>query len=359
MDSVLDDADVRAVLDTTAVLAADPTPGIGTVLELLRSRIPCTSASFNDMTLAAGDFRYVIVPPDHADLAARLKPVYDRLAASQHPMIGTALLQLTSGALRFCDVPAGDTFTETELYNEFFVPFGLRYQMVIQLPAPPDVIVGYALNRRPDEGEFSDRDVAVLNALAPHLAMHHRQMVDRERSRAMAAGVDRHGGWTVMTVRADGTVEASTSSSTTAFFAPDGRVADSVVALLPTVDDLAGGSTAHDVIVDDERWRCVIHPVPVGPTVLLARPLGDEPSEAIPLIDLGLTPRQTDVAIALARSGGTNSQLARSLGISDGTVKKHLEAVFRTLGVDSRAAAIVAMGSLQSVSVTTSVDRLR
>ena len=359
MDSVLDDADMRAVLDTTAVLAADPTPGIETVLELLRTRIPCTSASFNDMTLAAGDYRYVIVPPDQEDLAARLKPVYDRLAASQHPLIGAALLRPTSGAMRFCDVPGGDSFTETEFYNEFYVPFGLRYQMAILLPAPPDVIVGYALNRRPDEGEFSERDVAVLNALAPHLAMHHRQMVDRERSRAMAAGVDRHGGWTVMTVRADGTVEASTSSSTTASLAPDGRVVDSVAALLPTVDDLAGGSTTCDVTVDDERWRCVIHPVPVGPTVLLARPLGDERSEAIPLIDLGMTPRQTDVAIALARSGGANSQLARSLGISEGTVKKHLESVFRTLGVDNRAAAIVAIRAVSSVSVTTSADRLR
>ena len=50
MDSVLDDADMRSVLDTTTALAAHPPPGIDTVLELLRSRIPCVSASFDDMT---------------------------------------------------------------------------------------------------------------------------------------------------------------------------------------------------------------------------------------------------------------------------------------------------------------------
>lgn len=345
MESELGNADIRAVLEASSILASEPAPSIEAALELVRSLIDCTSASFNDMALTVGDFRYVIVPPDHEDLAARLKPVYDRLAGSQHPLIVASLAQPFSGAIRFCDVPGGDTFIETEFYNEFFVPFGLRYQMAIQLPAPPDVIVGYALNRSADQGEFSDRDVAVLNALGPYLVMHHRHIVDAERNRAMTAEVDRHGGWTVMTVRADGTIDASSSSAATASFAVEGRVPDDVVARLPTSHDLGGGSNSCEVTVGDARWRCVIHPVPLGPTVLLVRPMGNEAAEAVQLIDLGLTPRQTDVAIELARTGDTNSQLARSMGISEGTVKKHLEAVFRTLGVDSRAGAIVSLRS--------------
>ena len=352
MDFVLVDDDLRAVLEATAVLAADPSPDIEATLELVRSLIACTSASFNDMALATGDFRYVIVPPDHDELARRLKPVYDRLAGTQHPLIAAALLSSTSGALRFCDVPGGTTFTDTEFYNEFYVPFGLRYQMVIQLPAPPDTIVGYALNRSPDQGEFSDRDVAVLNALAPYLAMHHRQMVDLARDRAVAAEADRSGGWTVMTVRSDGTVDASSSPATTSTLADDGRLADPIVALLPTAQTMSKVATSCDVTVDDVRWRCVVHPVPVGPTVLLARQLGDETSEAAALIDVGLTPRQTDVALELARTGGTNAQLAKSLDISEGTVKKHLEAVFQALGVDNRSAAIVAIGDLSGFSAT-------
>ena len=340
---MLDDVDLRSALEATAVLASDPTPGVDVVLDLLRELIPATSASFNDMTLDAGDYRYVIVPPDMDELAVRLKPVYDRLAGSQHPLIRDALVRPVRGAIRFCDVPGGDTFADTEFYREFFRPFGLRYQMVIQLPSPPDVIVGYALNRSPDEGEFSDRDVAVLNTLGPYLAMHHRHMVEIERGRAMADETDRGGGWTVMTVRADGVVEATSADSLG--FAPAGRIPDDVVALLPTEHDAHSGSTVHDVVVDGAPWRCVIHPVPVGPTVLLVRPLDDGWGDVGFLTDLGLTPRQTDVAVALARSGGTNGQLALSLGMSAGTVKKHLEAVFRVLDVDSRAAAIVALRS--------------
>jgi DNA-binding CsgD family transcriptional regulator len=246
-------------------------------------------------------------------------------------------------------VPGGATFTDTEFYNEFFVPFGLRYQMVIQLPAPPDVIVGYALNRSPDAGEFSDRDVAVLNAIGPYLAMHHRYLIDLERDRARAIEVDRHGGWSVMTVRADGAIDASSSSAVLSWFAPDGRVPDELLALLPTSLDQQFESSICEVTVGGSSWRCVMHPVPVGPTVLLVRAFGDEAEDATPLIDVGLTRRQTDVAIELARTGGTNSQLARSLAISEGTVKKHLEAVFRTLGVDSRASAIVALRATSAI----------
>ena len=54
---------------------------------------------------------------------------------------------------------------------------------------------------------------------------------------------------------------------------------------------------------------------------------------------LGVTPRQTDV-VRLVIGGGTNEQIASRLGISAGTVRKHLEAVYAALGVGSRAALV-------------------
>ncbi len=352
---MLDDSDVHGVLDAATRLAGDPVPTIEGVLELLRSLIPCASASFNDMTLATGDYRYAIVPPDDEALAAALKPAYDRLA-HQHPLIMAAQLGPAGGALRFCDVPNGDRFPDTDLYREFFVPFGLRYQLVIQLPSPPDVIVGHALNRTAAQGEFSDRDVAVLNALGPHLAMHHRHLVDAERSSAIAAEADRGSGWTVLTVRSDGVVEASSARCESAF-TRGGIVPPEVVTLLPRYGGSMGAPHSHDVTVDDATWRCIVQPVPIGPTVLLVRRIDQETAASTPLADLGLTPRQTDVAIALVHTGGTNAQLARSLGISEGTVKKHLEAVFRTLGVDSRAAAVVALRSVDDEAAAPTTPR--
>jgi DNA-binding CsgD family transcriptional regulator len=53
-----------------------------------------------------------------------------------------------------------------------------------------------------------------------------------------------------------------------------------------------------------------------------------------------LTPRQNDLLRLLA-DGRTNTQIARRLGISEGTVRTHLENIYERLGVSSRTAAVV------------------
>jgi DNA-binding CsgD family transcriptional regulator len=52
-----------------------------------------------------------------------------------------------------------------------------------------------------------------------------------------------------------------------------------------------------------------------------------------------LTPRQWQLMDLLA-TGHTNAQIGRRLGISEGTVRKHLENIYRRLQVSSRSAAI-------------------
>ncbi|MEE8603694.1 helix-turn-helix transcriptional regulator [Euzebya tangerina] len=52
-----------------------------------------------------------------------------------------------------------------------------------------------------------------------------------------------------------------------------------------------------------------------------------------------LTPRQLELLHAVA-AGATNRQVARHLGVTESTVRKHLEHVYRRLGVHSRVQAI-------------------
>jgi len=65
-----------------------------------------------------------------------------------------------------------------------------------------------------------------------------------------------------------------------------------------------------------------------------------------PRIDAGLTRRESDVLQLLAK-GNSNREISRHLFLSEKTVKAHLAAVFRKLGVTNRtqaAMAAVAMG---------------
>ena len=52
-----------------------------------------------------------------------------------------------------------------------------------------------------------------------------------------------------------------------------------------------------------------------------------------------LTPRQWELLRLLA-AGHTNTQIARRLGISEGTVRTHLENIYERLNVSSRTAAV-------------------
>lgn len=339
----LEPDDSRAVLDAANALVATPVPDFSDVLSLLRRLVPCTSASFNDLAWASGDFRYVMVPSVDEDLVRRLKPAYDRYM-HQHPLVGDLGEPIGQGAMRFCDVD--DTcITETTLYREFYEPLGVRFQMVISLPSPSDVTVGYALNRSASEGEFSDRDVEVVNSLEGHLAMHHRMVLHADRSRAMAAEADRDR-WEVVTVRSDGVIEATSSAMSTSPLRSGDRVPDEVVELLAGARGGLDAPASHEVAIDGERWRCVVHPVVCGPAVVAVRRLGPTALDTATLRDMGLTERQAEIAVALAETGGTNLQLGRNLGVAEGTVKKHLEGIFRVLTVDSRAAAIVALRRL-------------
>ena len=55
-----------------------------------------------------------------------------------------------------------------------------------------------------------------------------------------------------------------------------------------------------------------------------------------------LTPRQVELMRRVAQ-GQTNRQVAHDLGLSEGTVRKHLENIYARLGVDSRTEAVARM----------------
>ena len=63
-------------------------------------------------------------------------------------------------------------------------------------------------------------------------------------------------------------------------------------------------------------------------------------SSAEPLLKLGLTPRATEALLWLAQ-GKTNSDIASILGVTESTVKKHVQEMFEKLGVETRGAATV------------------
>lgn len=70
-------------------------------------------------------------------------------------------------------------------------------------------------------------------------------------------------------------------------------------------------------------------------------------TQTVPLAEIGLTPRQTEV-LALLLKGQPNKLIARELNVSVETVKDHVAAVLRALGVSSRTQAVLAVSQMSN-----------
>jgi len=68
--------------------------------------------------------------------------------------------------------------------------------------------------------------------------------------------------------------------------------------------------------------------------------LSAPPGKGVTAAEIGLTDRQSDVLTLMAK-GRSNREIAELLGVSEGTVKVHITAIFKTLGVSSRTQALV------------------
>jgi DNA-binding NarL/FixJ family response regulator len=80
-----------------------------------------------------------------------------------------------------------------------------------------------------------------------------------------------------------------------------------------------------------------------GPLGAAARP---EPHQKVPTMkDIGLTPRQSEV-LSLLLQGLPNKLIARQLNLSVETVKDHVAAVLRALGVSTRTQAVLAVSQM-------------
>lgn len=75
--------------------------------------------------------------------------------------------------------------------------------------------------------------------------------------------------------------------------------------------------------------------------IMLALEEEHAPPGPAALLDLGLTPRQAEVAYWVAQ-GKTNPEIALILGASPRTIDKHMERILARLGVENRASLIVA-----------------
>ncbi|MGC2239498.1 MAG: helix-turn-helix transcriptional regulator [Acidimicrobiia bacterium] len=339
LHSSLEESDAAAILRLLETLTAAETLDEYAHMTMvgLIELIPCIDASYNEMNPSANRISWASEPQN--DAMDEYAPLFARLMR-QNPLVRHFEDTADTRAMMWADVASFEDIAQTELYQEMFRPLGVEAQMAMVVPTPPGIVVGFAVNTGV-EG-FTERDRAVFNTLRPHLAHFYRSIQLREMARQAP-------GWTGALANGEGIVERVTDNSK--LLADDAGIQLAEGEPLPDAINApfkAGVNGYHpsqpatlsrSTRISEEAdgvvgWHV---PGPVGPHVVVVQTHADAMGRR--LSEAGLTGRQTEVALQLAE-GGTNSVIARRLGIAEGTLRKHLERIYRALDVTDRASAI-------------------
>lgn len=305
----------------------------------LHRLVPGLWASYNETNLLSGRASWSVWPERSRDDDDGLRVFAER--AHENPLV-RYVAEGGSRARTLAELDTGGDFWASELYRSYYEPRGARSQAAFGLPAPAGVVIAMAVNR--DGAAFSDRELRLMDELRLHLSNLYRGVTARDSAARMSEHV-RIGGWETLLVGDDGTILESTSEArrlgTEAGLPLD--VGDSLAAtdlwtqIANDAGEISAGGGRASVGIPTPRGRmsATLTTQPVGPHVLLLR-IDTVTVESA--MELGLTRRQAEVALQLV-DGATNQQIARALGIAEGTARKHVETILSILGVPSRAAA--------------------
>jgi DNA-binding CsgD family transcriptional regulator len=321
----------------------DPDDFGAVVLDALDGLIPSDLSSYNEVDPIAG--RAVIVGRPDVVITADQVADWERWSP-QHPVLMHVSRTGDGSARRLSDFVTPDELHRLELYTYVYAPLGVEYQLSVALPAPSPLVLGIALNRCRED--FTGDEVRVLDAMRPHLVQAYRraQLMREQRAalRRLAGALSEDGrALHVMGLPFDG--PAATLAER--HFGPvvDGALPAQLGAWVEAEQRaFASGSLDRlrqplTSVHGGRRLTVRFLPERDGEPDVLAFDERVAEHDAVPLRRLGLSEREAQTLWWLTK-GATTQGIATELGLSVGTVKKHLEHVYRKLGVSTRTAAV-------------------
>jgi DNA-binding CsgD family transcriptional regulator len=346
----LNETDLRSVLDVARELAAmrDLEELRAGVLPRLRRLVRCDNASFNEIAPAAREAVIAAVEPEQI-IWDDAEEIFGRYA-HQNPLIAAAAGSGDAGVKKFSDLISPRQLHGLDIYDLIYRRIDVEHQMAFTLPAPSARVVGFAFNRGRGQGDFSERDRSVLEAVRPFVVQAYEAAGARGRTSATLAALGR-------------AVEAAAGA--VLLLDRDGGIAHATDLAARWLDELAAAGTGVCLPAPLEEWiaaqrRRARAGLPCGERLRLRAPSGaltaqfvageDGHADAVllraqtrpharDLRALGLTSREIQV-LSLLAGGLANAEIARELALSERTVAKHLEHVYAKLGVPNRTAAV-------------------
>jgi DNA-binding CsgD family transcriptional regulator len=343
----LTDPDLMAVLGAVQEIAVSSSSDAFAHVALyhLNRLVRSDLTSLNEIDPGAGRLLFVN-EPEVFDYPADAPAVFAQLAA-QHPLIAHYARTGDGSATKISDLLSPDGWHQTTIYQRFYAPMNIEHQMSITLPAPLPIVVGIAFNRY--DGDFDERDRAMLNLIRPHLAQSWRRARDHERVarllRTATGALDARGTGVIVLDEPVHELTPGALIQLYRFFAeptPHDALPRRVRHWLEAQRQHPGGDLelARPLHVVLDGRSLVLRHLPATAGEHEAILLDEQPAQATQatLAGAGLSAREVEV-LALLGTGATNLEIAQRLQLSPWTVKRHLDRIYTKLGVRGRVRA--------------------
>jgi DNA-binding CsgD family transcriptional regulator len=315
-------------------------------LRALAAVVPFDLGSFNEIDPEVPLATFCTYPDDGEPPPPEDVEAFPDLV-QQNPILQHQRATDDGSARRLSDFLSQDALHQLELYQRVYQPLGVEFQVAVGLTAKAPLIIAFALSRR--YADFTDDELALLDSLRPHLIQGYRNV------QAMAAlrsydGALAEVGKAVIVLGTHGVAGDPPPWALQVIEEHFGPKSSS--GLPPPVwawveEERQGGfgdgrPRIHRPLshVAGDR-QLVIRFVPGVPGRADALVLDEREPErsAADLRRLGLTAREADLLWLLTR-GEATVEIADQLGVASGTVNKHLQNIYRKLGVTNRTAAV-------------------
>lgn len=275
----------------------------------------------NGFNIRTGE-RDLAVAPAESDAVVRELREQTNDILSQHPVAKHFLESGRTDAIRLSDCLPLDQWRATELYRHYYEKLGLTWEIVIPIPTRGGQVNIITVHSRAGfedpAADFSQRHLDLCTAMVPIATLGCGGLPD-DASDAWKGMAD---GWYLVRFDDSRRITHVSPPDPHGDLVPGVKLPDAVrqQGRFPESSGAAANWTTQFVGGSD-----------VGHIVAMKRRGANTDVSA-------LTPRQREVLVLVAE-GRTNSQIATALGISEGTVRKHVEAILAGLGASNRAAA--------------------
>jgi DNA-binding CsgD family transcriptional regulator len=264
---------------------------------------------------------------------------YEQLV-HEHPVRNRYLDSGSHGPHRLSDAISLGRFKDSGLYRDYFRHFGVTRLAAVYVPLGRGTHLSLGVSR--GGRDFNEEDMETLALLRPHIAeafLRWQRIETTERLFAVAEDALVRIGRGLIVIAASGVVEHATPSASRWLAGACGVEAVHGRQASAALMGIAQRATRGTLLMHGASGSVTVRRMPrVGETVLLVE--GPRPSRDLEEYRrLGLTLREAEI-LGWIGEGRTNVELAAILGIAPATVKKHLENIYRKLGVENRMSAV-------------------